>query len=102
MRENERSRARPSTWRYSWGMFVYFFRAMDDIRALLTDFEDAWFSAGQGFGWTYGFAGLPPMVRIDFLFVFVPPSWTLVEARVYNSFIGSDHRPLIVDVLIGL
>jgi endonuclease/exonuclease/phosphatase (EEP) superfamily protein YafD len=66
---------------------------------LITEgYSDAFREVGQGFGWTFTMRS-PAFLRLDYLFY--NESIRAVSARVWPSTGGSDHYPLLVELLMS-
>ncbi len=77
----------------------------DAYRLLADTLVDAWKLAGQGYGATWPCTLKPflpfslfPLLRLDYCFH--TASVVAVEARVWRGATGSDHAPLVVEVLL--
>ncbi|WP_119073125.1 endonuclease/exonuclease/phosphatase family protein [Aggregatilinea lenta] len=70
------------------------YRSMDDL------LDDSFREAGRGFGLTfpYGRTFLPPLVRIDY--IWISGDFTALDAHPAGSNGTSDHRPIIADLAL--
>lgn len=70
------------------------YRSMDDL------LDDSFREAGRGFGLTfpYGRTFLPPLVRIDY--IWISDDFTALDAHPAGSNGTSDHRPIIADLAL--
>lgn len=72
----------------------------DPYRALDALLDDAFRAAGRGFGLTfpYGRAFLPPLVRIDY--IWISADFMALDAHPANGSGTSDHRPIMADLAL--
>lgn len=59
--------------------------------------RDAYWDAGQGFGWTFRYFQLPPLLRLDYVFY---DSFGLeaLNAQTWPQNADSDHHPVVVEL----
>lgn len=71
------------------------YRALDDL------LDDAFREAGRGFGLTfpYGRTFLPPLVRIDY--IWISGDFTALNAHPAEGSGTSDHRPIMADLALN-
>lgn len=66
---------------------------------LTARFMDVWRAVGRGLGHTFPeIRGLPLLARIDY--IFISPHFRALDAQIWPTSGGSDHRPLWADLVL--
>jgi vancomycin resistance protein VanJ len=71
----------------------------DDYKAIANHYKDAFREGGLGTGWTFTMANSPAFLRLDYLFY--SERIRVRSAEVRNDKGGSDHYPLLVELLLS-
>jgi vancomycin resistance protein VanJ len=70
-----------------------------DYAAISSRYRDAFRESGLGFGWTFTRSNSPAFLRLDYLFY--GDGIRALSAEVWNDIGGSDHYPLLVELLLS-
>lgn len=72
----------------------------EDYRSIRGNFEDAFFNAGRGFGWTFPVISNfnSAFLRLDY--IFYTEQFDVQHASINTDYTGSDHHSLYADMLI--